>query len=146
MEMDVLAVLMVAFGLFAILMFILFYIYVKKYSNEKHLSEDYEDSSLDDFDLVNIVINGEERIFNANDYNLCENEKVHVKIDNDIYEGIVSKGNYIANGGEFKFLPEKLVLQEESESNKVDEDINKDYVEEKKEEMDDFIPKKKKTI
>lgn len=44
MRADVLIILMVAFGLFSILMFVLFYVYLKKYLNEKHLVEDYEDS------------------------------------------------------------------------------------------------------
>ena len=42
MENEVLVILMVAFGLIAIAMFILFYIYLKKYYNQKHLSEDYQ--------------------------------------------------------------------------------------------------------
>ena len=42
MEKDVLVILMVAFGLFAIFMFIMFFIYLKKYYNSKHLEEDYK--------------------------------------------------------------------------------------------------------
>lgn len=42
MEKDILVILMIAFGLFAILMFILFYVYAKKYYNDKHMDEDYE--------------------------------------------------------------------------------------------------------
>lgn len=42
MGKDVLVILMVAFGLFAILMFILFFIYLKKYYNSKHLESDYK--------------------------------------------------------------------------------------------------------
>ena len=38
---DILVILMMAFGLFAILMFILFYVYLKKRYNKKHLSDDY---------------------------------------------------------------------------------------------------------
>lgn len=50
---DILVILMVAFGLFAICMFILFYVYLKKHYNNKHMSDDYkkdidrEDISLD---------------------------------------------------------------------------------------------------
>ncbi len=42
MGKDILVILMVAFGLFAILMFILFFIYLKKYYNNKHTDEDYK--------------------------------------------------------------------------------------------------------
>ena len=42
MEKDILVILMVAFGLFAIVMFILFFIYLKKYYNSKHIEEDYK--------------------------------------------------------------------------------------------------------
>ncbi len=42
MEKDILVILMVAFGLFAIVMFILFFVYLKKYYNNKHLEEDYK--------------------------------------------------------------------------------------------------------
>lgn len=39
---DILVILMVAFGLFTIVMFILFYVYLRKHYNSKHLEEDYE--------------------------------------------------------------------------------------------------------
>lgn len=42
MKSDILVILMMAFGLFAILMFILFYVYAKKYYNEKKINEDYD--------------------------------------------------------------------------------------------------------
>lgn len=42
MEKDILVILMVAFGLFAIAMFIMFFIYLKKYYNTKHLEDDYK--------------------------------------------------------------------------------------------------------
>ena len=42
MEKDVLVILMVAFGLFAIVMFILFFIYLRKYYNTKHMEDDYK--------------------------------------------------------------------------------------------------------
>jgi flagellar basal body-associated protein FliL len=48
MEKDILVILMVAFGLFAIVMFILFFIYLKKYYNSKHISEDYKKQIDDD--------------------------------------------------------------------------------------------------
>lgn len=38
---DILVILMMAFGLFAIAMFILFYVYLKKNYNKRHLNDDY---------------------------------------------------------------------------------------------------------
>lgn len=40
MKMDILVILMMAFGLFAILMFILFYIYAKKHYNDKQMNDE----------------------------------------------------------------------------------------------------------
>lgn len=45
MEKDVLVILMVAFGLFAIIMFVLFFVYLKKYYNSRHLDDDYKKES-----------------------------------------------------------------------------------------------------
>ena len=42
MGKDILIILMIAFGLFAIIMFVLFYTYLRKYYNNKHLIQDYE--------------------------------------------------------------------------------------------------------
>lgn len=42
MEKEVLVILMVAFGLFAIIMFILFFVYLKKYYNNRHIDDDYK--------------------------------------------------------------------------------------------------------
>lgn len=42
MGKDILVILMIAFGLFSIIMFILFFVYLKKYYNSKHLEDDYK--------------------------------------------------------------------------------------------------------
>ncbi len=42
MGKDVLVILMVAFGLFAIVMFVLFFVYLKKYYNSRHIDNDYK--------------------------------------------------------------------------------------------------------
>ena len=42
MEKDILVILMIAFGLFAIIMFVLFFAYLKKYYNKRHLNDDYQ--------------------------------------------------------------------------------------------------------
>ena len=58
MEKDVLVILMVAFGLFAIVMFVLFFVYLKKYYNSRHINEDYtkEEESPNEDDSENEVI------------------------------------------------------------------------------------------
>ena len=48
MEKDVLVILMIAFGLFAVIMFVLFYAYLKKYYNNKHIDYNYENDIADD--------------------------------------------------------------------------------------------------
>ena len=42
MEKDILVILMVAFGIFAVVMFVLFFVYLKKYYNSKNIEEDYQ--------------------------------------------------------------------------------------------------------
>ena len=39
---DILVILMMAFGIFAIVMFILFYVYLKKHNYNKHINDDYD--------------------------------------------------------------------------------------------------------
>lgn len=59
MEKDVLVILMIAFGIFAVVMFVLFYAYLKKYYNKRHIIDDYkedleketdEDDPMDNFE------------------------------------------------------------------------------------------------
>ena len=60
MGKDLLVILMIAFGLFAVIMFVLFYAYLKKYHNEKNLSEDFEkeiDNKPDEEDEEDIIGN-----------------------------------------------------------------------------------------
>lgn len=54
--MDTLVILMMAFGLFAIIMFILFYVYAKKYYNEKHLTDEYKEDDV----IEELKVNDEE--------------------------------------------------------------------------------------
>ena len=42
MGKDVLVILMVAFGLLAIVMFVLFFVYLRRYYNSKHINDDYK--------------------------------------------------------------------------------------------------------
>ncbi len=161
MEKDILVILMMAFGLFAILMFILFYIYAKKYYNAKHLTENYQDDD-DECELIDILINNKIITFDANNYILSNNDHVKVVMDNNTFDGIVKKENYMEHINNVVETPRLLVLdmkkEEKVEDNKTVEDVklydsinetkivedkptvfeNNDY-----NEMD-FIPKKKK--
>ena len=51
MGKDILVILMIAFGLFAIFMFILFFIYLKKYYNNRHIDDNYQKDLDDKFEL-----------------------------------------------------------------------------------------------
>ena len=42
MGKDILVILMIAFGLFAVIMFVLFFVYLKRYYNSKHVEDDYK--------------------------------------------------------------------------------------------------------
>ncbi len=42
MGKNVLVILMIAFGIFAIVMFVLFFVYLKKFYNSKQISDDYK--------------------------------------------------------------------------------------------------------
>lgn len=161
MEKDILVILMMAFGLFAILMFILFYIYAKKYYNTKHLTENYQDDD-EECELIDILINDKIITFDANNYILSNNDHVKVVMDNNTFDGIVKKENYVEHINNVVETPRLLVLdtkkEEKVEDNKTVEDVrlydsinetkivedkptvfeNNDY-----NEMD-FIPKKKK--
>jgi len=161
MEKDILVILMMAFGLFAILMFILFYIYAKKYYNTKHLTENYQDDD-EECELIDILINDKIITFDANNYILSNNDHVKVMMDNNIFDGIVKKENYVEHINNIVETPRLLVLdmkkEEKVEDNKTVEDvrlydsINKTKIVEDKpnvfenndyNEME-FIPKKKK--
>ncbi len=149
MKMDILAILMVAFALFAILMFILFYIYAKKYHNEKRISESYEDdfeendtqdSSNKEIELIDIMINEKDYIFDANNYHLYNNQEVDVIINGNSYHGIVTRSNYIDDLDSFTQIPTKLEIKEPTSDNSVEVEENtldNDY------ELEEFVPKKK---
>ena len=128
MGKDVLVILMMAFGLFAILMFILFYIYAKKNYNDKHINEDYTDLLGEDIELVEILINNEKQIFDVNEYSLSVNEKVKVVIDGKIVDGIVTKANYRENLDKLAERPLKLLLNKDINSNQVSIDDEMELV------------------
>ena len=155
MKMDILAILMVAFALFAILMFILFFVYAKKYHNEKKISEDYndlddEESSDNDemldvkkeIELIDIMINDKNYVFDANNYHLNNNQDVLVSINGIDYRGIVTKSNYKADLDDFIQIPTKLELNENVEIfDKKTEEV--ENTQESSNDMEEFVPIKK---
>ena len=132
MKMDILAILMVAFCLFAIGMFILFYIYAKKYHNEKSINDDYkvydgdDDNSKDEIELVDITINNKDYVFDANGYNLYNYQEVEVVINDDSYMGTVTRGNYKDDINNYIQRPTKLVLKEKMDTNENNEFIKEE--------------------
>ena len=155
MKMDILAILMVAFALFAILMFILFYIFAKKYHNEKRISEDYNDLDNDEIvvdedkieekkniELIDIWIENKSYVFEANNYHLYVNQDVSVLVNDRTYRGVVTRSNYLDDITNYPQLPTKLVLKEEKDEVIPDimVDIPSDTVESYE---DEFVPKKK---
>ncbi len=131
MKMDILAILMVAFCLFAIAMFILFYVYAKKYRNEKNISEDYkefddeeEGSSKEKIELIDIMINGKDYVFEANGYRLYSGEEVNVLINDNIFTGTVTKSNYKDDADNYTQVPTKLILEGKKEISEDDIEIN----------------------
>lgn len=148
MEMDILAILMVAFCLFAIGMFILFYIYARKYHNEKNMSDDYkvidDENPKDEIELIDISINNKDYVFDANGYNLYNYQEVEVVIDGNSYIGTVTRGNYQDDVNNYIQMPTKLVLKEKMDINDSSEVINKELViEDNNSQEEEFVPIKK---
>ena len=135
MGKDILVILMMAFGLFGILMFILFYIYAKKHYNETHTSDEYTDLLNDDVWLVEILINKKKYLFDANGHNLKKNEKVRVFLDDEVFDGIVVNDIFHGNINKLDNQPKMLVLEEDLKKEEVQGNLNDEM---------DFIPKKKK--
>lgn len=147
MKMDILAILMVAFCLFAIGMFILFYIYAKKYHNEKNLSEDYmiddEEEQREEIELVDLSINDKDYVFDANGYHLNRYQEIDVIINGNIFTATVIRENYKDYLDNYNQVPTKLVIKEKEEIK--DEEIIVDIPEPDISYSDEeFIPKKKK--
>ena len=168
MEMDVLAILMVAFGLFALLMFVLFYIYAKRIYNEKHLQDDLdEEDELDtEVELVNVLINGINYIFDANGNNLKYGDQIKALVNGSIYDGVVTRSNYKDYLDNFSTPLQKLEIEssnnavntlvnaEKELSVKENEDIENPVIEntiinnsfDYNMELEEYVPRKKNTI
>lgn len=70
---DILVILMVAFGLFAIVMFVLFYVYLRKYYNNKHQIDDYE--KIDDNDIEELDLEAKNDTINNISPNVVESDE-----------------------------------------------------------------------
>jgi len=104
MKMDILVILMMAFGLFAILMFILFYIYAKKHYNDKQMNDELALID-DDNEEVNSSLekDKEEPIIEE-----ISDEKNITEIDSNKKEDIIEISNTESNFDlESDFVPKK---------------------------------------
>ena len=110
----------------------MFYIYAKKHYNENHINEDY-DLEDNEIELVEIIINNKNYLFDSNGYNVEEGNKVRVVINGEVVNGRVIKANYEEPLSKLGKRPEKLILSEEKEE--VKSPLNDDM---------EFVPKKKK--
>ena len=115
--MDTLVILMVAFGLFAVAMFVLFYIYAKKYYNEKHLTEDYKDDSEDNVnvEVIDVQANGNTYTFDADGKYYAKDQVIRLLIDGNYVDAVVTHTNYMKNYTSVNDLPKKVVLEEKKE-------------------------------
>ena len=91
MEKDVLVILMIAFGIFAIVMFILFYVYLKKYYNSKHIEDDYA-SDLSKNEIEEDMVSPSQE----DDLSVDKSEEAPIREDNNVssveYEDEIDEG------------------------------------------------------
>ena len=73
MGKDVLVILMIAFGIFAIVMFVLFFVYLKKFYNSKRISDDYKKEL--DYDHLDDEVYEEEPIKQETDEEIYNEPK-----------------------------------------------------------------------
>ena len=122
MNMDILAILMVAFGLFAILLFILFYIYARNARNKQRENDDYEEDLLRDDKYKNI----DKDFDNLVDEDIKKDDIKGLNLETDNVDDFKDDGSLRGD----RLIAESS--QEEIVSNP--QEVN---------ELDEFIPKKK---
>ena len=120
MNMDVLAILMVAFGLFAILLFILFYIYARNARNKKRENEDYQD----DMDKYKNIDKDSDNLV---DEDIEKKDIEELKLETDGMEDFKDDGSLIK-----EVVPIVPISEKIDNSNSIEE------------ETEEFVPKKKK--
>lgn len=137
MNKDILVIVMMAFGLLAILMLILTIVYARKHYNEKHLQEDYDDDSVDNItmEVIDIKINGKVYTFEAKNERLKKDEIVTIMMDGMVFTGTVTKENYLGTFNLSDNKPYTLVIKQRHEIPKK-EVINEENME--------FVPIKKR--
>ena len=137
MNKDILVIVMMAFGLLAILMLILTIVYARKHYNEKHLQEDYDDDSVDNItmEVIDIKINGKVYTFEAKNERLKKDEIVTLTLDGMVFTGTVTKENYLGTFNLSDNKPYTLVIKHRHEMPKK-EVINEENME--------FVPIKKR--
>lgn len=137
MNKDILVIVMMAFGLLAILMLILTIVYARKHYNEKHLQEDYDDDSVDNItmEVIDIKINDKVYTFEAKNERLKKDEIVTIMMDGMVFTGTVTKENYLGTFNLSDNKPYTLVIKQRHEIPKK-EVINEENME--------FVPIKKR--
>lgn len=135
MEMDILAILMVAFGLFSILLFILFYIYARNARNKKRENDDYIQEELSDEDLEKFK-NIDKDYDNLVDEDVVMKDIENLNIQTDNVDDYKEDGSLINQG---------IVVQplEENENEHETKNEHENNIEQENN-MEEFVPKKKK--
>lgn len=123
MKMDILAILMVAFGLFSILLFILFYIYARNARNRKRENDDYMQEELSDDDYEKFK-NIDKDYDNLVDEDIVMKDIENLNIQTDNVDDYKEDGSLINQG----------IVVQPLEENKVEQESD----------MEDFVPRKKK--
>ena len=120
MNMDILAILMVAFGLFAILLFILFYIYARDARNKKRNNEevDFEEISAEDVEKIQNIDKDSDNLV---DEDVDKSDLFNLNVETDQIDDFKDDGSLIKEDN----------IVEANENNYSKEDI------------DEFVPKKK---
>ena len=120
-------------------------------SKRKYLiTDDDKDEVVNDMpqiELIDIMINGKNYVFDANNYRLNFNEMVNININGFSYNGVVTRSNYNDYLSRYEQIPTKLVLEEKAHDDKVEEVSVNNYQEEvENNDFDEYIPKKNDEI
>ena len=115
MEKDILVILMIAFGLFAVIMFVLFYAYLKKYYNNRRISDDFEkeiDNRVDDDEYDEDIIGNsgsfEEEVENNDNYSSNVDDFInHDYANEEPYQETNMEEYNVDSGDEEEFVPMK---------------------------------------
>lgn len=126
MNMDILAILMVALGLFAILLFILFYIYARDARNKKRNDIDSDFGEISD-DEMEKFRNIDKDFDNIVDEDIDKDDLSNLNVKTDQMEDFNDDGSLINSQIDIKPIDKEEEIQYSNEDN------------------EEFVPKRKKT-